>query len=181
MHRLFLTTLSFLAILIVVSPTVVFAVITTPKVGPSFTTPVSPSQTPAYKASYVPCGTDDIKDASGKVVIRQVDQPDGTKKTVYGDGVVDNPCGFSDVIVMAKRLITGWIVAGVTFATMGFAYAGYLYITAMGSQEKISHAHSIFTKTILGFVFMLSAWLIAYTMQNIFLTEEAKKNSFLQP
>ncbi len=171
MKRPFLTTLSFLAILTVASPAIVLAQ----------TPPTPPSETPAYKASYVPCGTDDIADAKGNVVQREVTQPDGTKKIVYGDGVVDNPCGFSDIIAMAKRLITGWIVAGVTFATMGFAYAGYLYITAMGSAEKISHAHSIFTKTILGFVFMLSAWLIAYTMQNIFLTDKAKENSFLQP
>ncbi len=170
MHRLFLTTLSFLAILTVGSPTFVFAVIT-PKTGPSFTT-VSPSQTPAYQASYVPCGTDDVVTKNPTTGAVTANTP---------DGVVDNPCGFSDVIVMAKRLITGWIIAGVTFATMGFAYAGLLYITAMGSQEKISHAHSIFTKTILGFVFMLSAWLIAYTMESIFLTDEAKKNSFLQP
>jgi len=146
MHRLFLTTLSFLAILTVVSPTFVFA--------------TAPSQTPAYQASYVPCGTDDVKPK---------------------DGVVDNPCGFSDVIVLAKRLITGWIIGGVTFATMGFAYAGYLYITAMGSSEKISHAHSIFTKTIFGFIFMLSAWLIVYEFQNVFLTDKAKENSFLEP
>lgn len=97
------------------------------------------------------------------------------------DGIVDNPCGFLDIIKMAKGLITGWILAGVTFATLGFSYAGYLYITAMGSSEKISHAHSIFTKTALGFVFMLSAWLIAYTMENIFLSDDAKGRSFLQP
>ena len=158
MHRLFLTTLSFLAILTVVSPTFAFA--------------TAPSQTPTYQASYVPCGTDDVvtKDPKTSAV---------TTRTP--DGVVDNPCGFSDVIVMAKRLITGWIIAGVTVATMGFAYAGYLYITAMGSSEKISHAHSIFTKTIFGFIFMLSAWLIVYEFQNVFLTDKAKENSFLEP
>lgn len=120
-----------------------------------------PAGETTYAQSYVPCGYEDKNK----------------------DGIIDkdNECGFSDVIELAKRLITGWILAGVTFATLGFSYAGYLYITAMGSSEKISHAHSIFTKTALGFVFMLSAWLIAYTMENIFLTDEAKKNSFLQP
>ncbi|MDO8619849.1 MAG: hypothetical protein Q7R64_00675 [bacterium] len=146
MKKLFFpTTLFLLALFAVGAPTLVFA--------------TAPSETAPYKASYVPCGTDDVNK----------------------DGKVDNPCGFADVIEMAKRLITGWIMAGVTFATMGFAYAGYLYITAMGSSEKISHAHSIFTKTTLGFIFMLSAWLIAYTMESIFLTDKAKENSFLQP
>ncbi len=158
MKRLFLTTLTSFAILTVVAPTLVFA-------------QTKPSETPAYQASYVPCGTDDVvtKDPKTGAI------------TPGRDDIVDNPCGFGDVITMAKRLITGWIIAGVTFATMGFAYAGLLYITAMGSAEKISHAHSIFTKTALGFVFMLSAWLIAYALESAFLTPEAKNRSFLQP
>src|SRR3989344_1776112 len=110
MKKILVTFLSFFAILWMAFPSVSLA-----------QTP--PSQTEAYKQSYVPCGTDDINDASGNPVSREVPQPDGTKKIVYGDGVVDNPCGFKDVIEMAKRLITGWILAGVTFATMGFAYA----------------------------------------------------------
>lgn len=116
----------------------------------------------SYKQSFVTCGYEDKNPK---------------------DGIVDkdNECGFDDIIKMAKSLITGWILAGVTFATIGFSYAGYLYITAMGSSEKISHAHSIFTKTALGFIFMLSAWLIAYTMENTFLSDDAKGRSFLQP
>lgn len=112
-----------------------------------------------YEQAYVPCGT---KDENPK------------------DGIVDNPCQFSHIIELAKKLIMGWIIAGVIIATMGFAYAGLLYITAMGAQEKISHAHSIFVKTFWGFVFMLSAWLIAYTMEKIFLTEKALQRSFLE-
>lgn len=111
-----------------------------------------------YDDSYVPCGTHtNIK------------------------GEIDNPCQFKDVIILAKRLMFGWIMAGVTFATLGFAYAGYLYITAMGSAESISHAHSIFTKTFLGFVFMLSAWLIVYTIEGVFLRKNIRDNSFLSP
>ena len=112
-----------------------------------------------YEDSYVPCGTLDANK----------------------DGVVDNPCKFADIITLAKRLIAGWIGAGVLFAALGFSYAGFLYITAMGSEEKISHAHSIFTKTMWGFVFMLSAWLIAYTLESVFLRPSfIQKNSFLQ-
>jgi len=90
------------------------------------------------------------------------------------DNIVDNPCGFSHVIELARRLIVGWIMAGVIIASLGFSYAGFLYITAMGSQEKISHAHSIFVKTFFGFVFMLSAWLIAKVFENEFLCSRAE-------
>lgn len=140
-----------------------------------------------YKEAYVPCGTKDetrrVKQADGTYTTESAQQEitlsDGTKKMIPGDGVVDNPCQFTHIIEFARKLIMGWIIFGIIMATMGFAYAGLLYITAMGAQEKISHAHSIFVKTFWGFFFMLSAWLIAYTMERAFLTEEALKNSFL--
>lgn len=105
--------------------------------------------------------------------------PDGKTKTILGDGIVDNPCQFTHIIELARKIIMGWIIFGIIMATMGFSYAGLLYITAQGASEKISHAHSIFVKTFWGFVFMLSAWLIAYTMEKIFLSDEALKRSFL--
>lgn len=115
--------------------------------------------TPEHKF-FVPCGVDKNK-----------------------DGVVKGPgeeCTFTSVIDIANSIIIGWIYFTVVIATVGFAYAGYLYITAMGSEEKIKHAHSIFYKTALGFAFVLGAWLIAYTFEQTFLTEEAKQRSFLE-
>jgi len=145
----FITFFAFTAILVAVSPAITFADEHDNRL----------SETDAYKNAYVPCGIDDVN----------------------GDNIIDveNQCGASDVIELGRRLITGWIMAGVTFAALGFAYAGLLYITAMGSQEKISHAHSIFVKTFWGFVFMLSAWLIVKTLEGVFLSDDLKKDSFL--
>ena len=161
-----------LAILMLVTPASVFA----QRINPV------PAGETTYEEAYVPCGTLDVQ--------TRVETVDPTTKAVTAtmsgnigapepDGKVDNPCGFNDVITFARTAITGWIMAGATIAALGFAYAGFLYITAMGSQEKISHAHMIFVKTFWGFVFMLSAWLIAKTMENIFLSEELKQKSFL--
>jgi hypothetical protein len=152
-----------------------------------------------YSEANVPCGTIDEQKrvlklgSDGKPELvdgnpvyeminaqQTITRADGTTYLILGDGVVDNPCQFTHIIVLANKIITGLIIGGVVIATLGFAYAGFLYITAMGASEKISHAHSIFTKTVWGFVFMLSAWLIVYTMEQIFLTDEAKSRSFLQ-
>lgn len=129
----------------------------------------------AYDDAYVPCGNLDYASKDLKT-----GKMSGTRTAPVPDGVVDNPCGFNDVIELARRLIVGWIMGGVTIAALGFAYAGFLYITAMGSEEKISHAHMIFVKTFWGFVFMLSAWLIAKTMESVFLSDDMKAKSFLQ-
>lgn len=158
--------------------TILFAFLVLPVVAPGrvFANDIPPGET-TYEQAYVPCGTKDVVtvDPRTKTITA------GSDADPKPDGIVDNPCQFTHIIEFANKLITGWIIAGVIIATMGFAYAGFLYITAMGSSEKVSHAHSIFIKTFWGFVFMLSAWLIAYTMEQIFLTEDAKKNSFLQP
>ena len=127
-----------------------------------------------YEQAFVPCGTKDVQKKNPTT-----GQMEGTDAAPQPDGVVDIPCQFTHIIVFANKLITGLIIVGVIIATMGFAYAGLLYITAMGSSEKVSRAHSIFIKTFWGFVFMLSAWLIAYTMEQIFLTTKARCNSFL--
>ncbi|MEK7208010.1 MAG: hypothetical protein AAB699_00500 [Patescibacteria group bacterium] len=121
----------------------------------------------AYEQAVVPCGYTVTETKS-------VDGGQVTTQRIY------NPCDFNDIIVLGARLITGWIVIGVTIATMGFAYAGYLYMTAMGSEEKIKHAHSIFYKVALGFVFMLSAWLIAKVLEQTFLTPEQQAQTFLK-
>ena len=139
-----------------------------------FVVPFVVSAETAYDGAYVPCGNLDYQSKDLKTGTMQ-----GTKDSPIPDGIVDNPCNFNHIVTLAQRLILAWIMAGVTIAALGFAYAGLLYITAMGSQEKISHAHSIFIKTFFGFVFMLSAWLIAKTMESIFLTPEMQQRSYL--
>lgn len=118
----------------------------------------------------VPCGTIDVEKkvtdpTTGQITVTQVP-----------DGIVDNPCKFTDIIKLGTNVITAWIFISAIIATIGFAYAGYLYITAMGSEEKIKHAHSIFYKTALGFAFMLSAWLIVKVFENAFLCDTKDKD-----
>ena len=132
---------------------------------------------------YVPCGDQYFskadQTAAETAIAKAVKDKTATPKMVW-EGEVKNPCGFADVINIASSIINGWIGAGVIVATMGFAYAGLLYITAAGSEEKIKHAHSIFVKVIIGFTLMLGAWLIAKAFETVFLSEAAKARSFLK-
>jgi len=121
---------------------------------------------------YVPCGETVTVPAGSTVSFNG-----HTYKA--GDQYVAHPCGFNDVIQLAKNIITGWIMAGVTVSALGFAYAGYLYITSAGSMEHIKHAHSIFVKVAIGFFFMLSAWLIVKALEGAFLTPDQLGRSFL--
>ena len=140
----------------------------------------------AFAQGLVPCGNDHYSKAeeesarnfnkSNADAIKAGTQT--AEKQVY-EGEVKNPCGFGHIITLARRVINWLIVIGVSVATLGFSYAGFLYITAAGSEEKIKHAHSIFVKILLGFTLMLGAWLIAKGFEGAFLNPAAKARSFL--
>lgn len=70
------------------------------------------------------------------------------------------PCDFRGLMIQIQFLINAAIVIGVLAAMIGFAYAGFLYIT--GTQENIKKAKSIFPKIFWGFIIMLTAWFIVF-------------------
>lgn len=70
------------------------------------------------------------------------------------------PCDFRGLMIQVQFLINAAVVIGVLAALIGFAYAGFLYIT--GTQANLKKAHTIFPKILWGFVIMLAAWFIVY-------------------
>jgi len=56
------------------------------------------------------------------------------------------------------------IFISIPIATLLFSYAGFLYVTAGGNTGKIQKAHDIFKDVAVGFLIVLSAWLIVNTI-----------------
>lgn len=81
-------------------------------------------------------------------------------------GTGNDPCEFSDLIVLAQRIIQFLIVISVPIAAGLFSYAGYLYITAAGNPGQVSKAHNVFISVVIGFMIVLGAWLLVYTLAN---------------
>ena len=79
-------------------------------------------------------------------------------------GKIANPCKFSDFLILANRIINLAILISAALAAIAFAYAGFLYTTAAGSMEQIKKAHEVFKNVAIGFIIVLSAWLIVYTI-----------------
>jgi hypothetical protein len=67
-------------------------------------------------------------------------------------------CDFRHLMQQAQFLINVMITLGVAVAIVGFAYAGWLYVT--GVEKNITRAKGIFPKLGLGFILMLTAWFI---------------------
>lgn len=84
------------------------------------------------------------------------------------DGVTE-PCTFSHLIELVKNLITAMVIISTFLATAAFAYAGILLLTSGGSEGKKDEAKKIFTKVLIGYLWILGAWVIVYTITSVLL------------
>lgn len=71
-------------------------------------------------------------------------------------------CDFNSFILLIRRVIDFLILISVPLASISFAWAGFLLVSSGGSEDKKNKAKEIFSKTAIGFIIVLSAWLIVY-------------------
>lgn len=77
----------------------------------------------------------------------------------------DGPdCNFGHLVELASNIINFLIMLSIPLTVLAFAYAGLLMLTAGGNEGQISKAKGIFWTVLKGFLFILSAWLIVYTI-----------------
>ena len=84
--------------------------------------------------------------------------------------VCDGPnCKFSDLIVLTQNLIHNLIVLSTFLAVAAFAYAGIILLTSGGSESAKTKAKDIFLKVLKGYLWILAAWLLVYTITSVLL------------
>lgn len=86
------------------------------------------------------------------------------------DGV-DIPCDFTMIMKLLSNILDFLIMISIPLAAIAFAFAGFTMITAAGNSGKIEKAKSIFVKVGIGFIVVLSAWLIVRLITNALLDE----------
>lgn len=101
-----------------------------------------------------------IANVGAPVAQAQTTEPTGLIPCGYGQRP---ECTFDDLLQLARNLINFMITLSTTIATISFAYAGYLYLTAAGDSGKIKTATGIFTNVAVGFIIVLAAWFIVNT------------------
>lgn len=83
-----------------------------------------------------------------------------------GGGILDDicrngaECGFPDLMRLITNVINFLIYLSIPIAAIAFAWAGWILVTSGGSESKKEQAKEIFTKVAIGFIVVLSAWLI---------------------
>src|SRR3989344_1334669 len=122
-----------------------------------------------FSKSLVPCGWDGAH-CPLKTCIGDDGQPcpgNGEPKT---NGILDpwEMCNFTDFVFMVGGIINGTVMMISVYAAISFMYAGYAYLTSGGSQEAVGRAKSIFIKVFIGYMVVLTAWLMIYTIEQAF-------------
>lgn len=84
------------------------------------------------------------------------------------DGVTV-PCTFDKLVQLGRNFVNLLIVYSVPIAVISFIYAGFLLLTSQGNPGAISKARGIFTDTVIGFMIVLAAWLIVFTITSALL------------
>lgn len=88
----------------------------------------------------------------------------GDKGIVGGiceDGVI---CEWKDLVQAAKNILGSMLFVSIPLATIAFAYSGFLILTAGPNSGQVEKGKLIFYNVTIGFVIILSAWLIVYTV-----------------
>lgn len=77
-------------------------------------------------------------------------------------------CRACDLVTLSNNVINFGIVFSVVVATLMFAYAGILYVTAAGAgAEQVKKAHKIFVNVFVGLLVVLLAWLLVNIMVSV--------------
>ena len=90
-------------------------------------------------------------------------------ENLAGGNFTDN-CTICHIVQLVQNVLSFLITISVMIATLMFVYAGFVYLTAGGSPDKIKSATKIFTNVFIGLIFVLGAFLIVDTIMKTFIT-----------
>ena len=82
--------------------------------------------------------------------------------------VCDGPdCTFGHLITLAQNVINALILISTFLAVAAFAYAGFILLTSGGNESKKTQAKEVFRKVLIGYLWILGAWLLVYTITSL--------------
>lgn len=79
------------------------------------------------------------------------------------------PCTFDKLVLLANTLISDLVIISTLLATAVFIFAGFKLLTSGGNPSAMSDAKKMFMKVLIGYLWILAAWLVVYTITNTLL------------
>ncbi len=101
--------------------------------------------------------------------------PTATAAFVEGAG---GKCDFGAFVFLIKSGMTDLVLISFLVAMVMFMYAGFLWLTSKGSASQHTRALDVLWKVVMGYVWMIAAWVIIHTIANALVKTEF--NQFIQ-
>lgn len=76
-------------------------------------------------------------------------------------------CDFEALIELVRVLIHDMVLLSTLLAVGVFIYAGFILLTSGGDPGAMRDAKKMLWKVVIGYMVILSAWLIVYTITNV--------------
>lgn len=111
----------------------------------AFSVLITPLTTFAASSGLVPCGV----------------VPPGVVGKTY---LIATECNLCDFGTLTQNIINYILLISIPLSVMLFAWAGILYFSSAENPGQIAKAHKIFTSVLIGFVIIVSAWLVVQTL-----------------
>jgi hypothetical protein len=93
------------------------------------------------------------------------------KDVIPCDGIT-TPCDFNKFVDLVNNVINIIVIISIPAATVGFVWIGLTILTAQGNVGKITEAKRIAWNLMVGFIIILSAWLIVHIITSALLKPE---------
>ncbi len=95
----------------------------------------------------------------------------GWANLIVCDGTGTDPCTFEDLIELVKALITNLVLVSTLLVVCALIYAGFKLMTSGGNTNALDEAKNTFMSIIKGYLWILAAWLIVYTITSLLLDD----------
>ena len=82
-------------------------------------------------------------------------------------------CGFNEIILLVNNLIHDLVIISTLLAVIVFCYAGFILLTSGGKAGALDKAKGMLFKVVIGYLWILAAWLIVYTITSTLLKPDA--------
>src|SRR5690606_34656850 len=76
-------------------------------------------------------------------------------------GQICNPINSSTINGFIKQLLEGVLKIGIPIVALAIIYAGFLFVSARGSTEKLKTANDALLYSLIGAAILLGSWAIA--------------------
>ena len=80
------------------------------------------------------------------------------------------PLGYGAFFVMIQNLINDSVIFASIIVVLLIAYAGFLFATNSASPDGVTKGRTVLMSAVIGFVIVISAWLVVNEFISIFMT-----------